>query len=143
MKTAPTCCSFGLSFTPPEGQALDIDLSCVAYSTSGKVLDAAYYCNCSALGGAMRHCGDNTVGSPSPGEDSEVIHVIPALVPEDCCLLMFTVSGVGLPSCSPLTLTTYAKEKKKAKVCNLHCQTCAKCCDRSGSARPLSTPGAI
>jgi stress response protein SCP2 len=93
-----------------------VDLACCAFSDEGQLIDAAYHSQTSALGGAVRHCGDNALGARWPTEDSEVIHVVPALVPEHCCLLMFTLSSEDLHHCEALVVTCYAKERGKEKV---------------------------
>ena len=95
---------------------MDADLSCALFSTQGALLDAAYHASPSALGGCVRHCGSNPVGASNADEDSEVIHAFPALVPEQCCLMVFTAGGIGIQSCSSLSMTVHAKERKKAKV---------------------------
>jgi stress response protein SCP2 len=95
---------------------VDVDLACALFSTSGSIIDVAYHGNASALGGAIRHCGNNPVGSSHADDDSEVIHAFPALVPEDCCIMIFTVGGHNIQSCNSLSMTCYTKERKKAKV---------------------------
>ena len=92
-----------------------MDLSCAAFSDAGQFIAAAYH-NCpSILEGCVRHCGDNPTGATAAQQDSEVVHIYPALVPAECCLLMFTVTG-QLPDCEALGVTCYAKERKKQKV---------------------------
>ena len=96
-------------------RSVDVDLSCSAFSKHGNFMEAAFHSCPSILSGSVRHCGDNPTGSTSPDHDSEIVHVYPALIPEECCLLMFTVTG-DLSSSSTLAVSCYAKEKKKSKV---------------------------
>lgn len=114
--TVAASCSIGLAACPHEGNAVDIDLSGAMFASDGRLLDAAYYGNPSALGGAIRHCGSNPMGSMHPDEESEIIHAFPALIPEDCCIMIFVVGGEQVSSCSSLTVTVHAKERKKGKV---------------------------
>lgn len=109
-------CSIGLSACPNEQDIVDVDLSCALFSTQGVLLDAAYHASPSALGGCVRHCGSNPVGASNADEDSEVIHAFPALVPEQCCLMVFTAGGINIQRCNTLSMTVHAKERKKAKV---------------------------
>jgi stress response protein SCP2 len=111
--------SIGLSACPPEGGSVEVDLSCALFSTQGSLLDVAYHACPSALGGSVRHCGSNPVGASHPDEDSELIHVFPALVPEKCCLMVFTAGGINIQSCNTLSITVYAKERKKSKVLHM------------------------
>ena len=117
--TLTASCSIGLAACPHEGNAADIDLSGAMFASDGRLLDAAYYGNPSALGGAIRHCGSNPMGSMHPDEESEIIHAFPALIPEDCCIMIFVVGGEQVSSCSSLTVTVHAKERKKGKVWHL------------------------
>lgn len=95
---------------------MDIDLACALFSTQGALLDVAYHASPSALGGSVRHCGSNPVGASHGDEDSEIVHAFPALVPAECCLMVFTASGINIHGCSTLSMTVHAKERKKAKV---------------------------
>ena len=115
-------CSIGLCACPPEGSTIDVDLSGIMFASDGTLLDASYYGNPSALDGALRHCGTNTVGSVHQDDESEVIHAFPALIPEQCCIMVFVVGGEQVSSCSTLTLTVHSKERKKGKVRHSLCK---------------------
>jgi stress response protein SCP2 len=41
---------------------VDLDSSVVAFGRDGRVVDAAWYRQLQALGGVLRHKGDNTTG---------------------------------------------------------------------------------
>ena len=129
--------SFAVAAFGGEGKSVNVDLACCAFSDSGKYIDAAHCVQPSMLQGAVRHCGDNPVGATAADQDTEIVHVYPALVPEDCCLLMFIITGELLPDCEALTVTSYAKERKKGKVCTS--SSCAtKHCPWSGVVAPTT-----
>lgn len=86
------------------------------FGSDGRLLDASYFGNPSALDGAIRHCGSNPIGAMHPDEESEIIHAFPALIPEECSIMVFVVGGEQVSSCGTLTLTVHAKERKKGKV---------------------------
>eukprot|EP00892_Ulva_mutabilis_P001149 jgi/Ulvmu1/11034/UM007_0215.1 len=108
--------SIGLCACPAEGNStISVDLSGVMFASDGRLVDAVYYGNPSAANGALRHCGSNPVGSTHPDDESEIIHAFPALIPEDCDILVFVVGGEQVSSCSTLSLAVHAKERKKGK----------------------------
>ena len=62
----------------PGANAVDLDASAVAFNGLGKIVDAAYYNQLHALGGALVHHGDSVDGA-ADGDD-EVIDVDIAVV---------------------------------------------------------------
>lgn len=118
----PRPCSVSLCAFPGDRGTIDVDLACCAFSDSGSLMDAAYHSTPSAMAGAVRHCGNNPSGSLTASEDSEIVHVYPALLPQECCVLFFTLSTTQnkLEDCVALTLTVHSKDRKKDKVPACH-----------------------
>jgi len=79
-----------LSWDPNGVTPVDLDLQAVAFSKTGKLMDAVYYNNLKALGRGLTHSGDEMTGAKKGFDECIWVH-IPRL-PEDVQLVAFVVA---------------------------------------------------
>ncbi len=82
----------GLGWEPARfGRSIDLDASVVVYGPGGDHLESCYFGRKEALGGAVRHLGDNLTGNG--GGDDETIVVDLGALPQQAAALVFTVNS--------------------------------------------------
>lgn len=85
--------TMGLGWAPASyGRDIDLDASVVAVAEDGSLVDVVWFHNLMGCRGAIRHGGDNVVGSHGGGDD-ECIYVDLGVLPPTLKYLVFTVTS--------------------------------------------------
>lgn len=74
-----------------DGDSIDLDASVIAFDNSGKKVEAVYFGNLNAFGGAIKHTGDNRTGE-GDGDDESIVVELNSL-PSHVTHLVFTVNS--------------------------------------------------
>jgi len=84
----------GLGWDPArQGASIDLDASVIAFDARGSAVDKAWFMAKTALGGAIRHSGDNLTGE-GEGDDEQIVVDLDR-IPAGVVALMFTVTSFG------------------------------------------------
>ena len=85
--------TMGLGWAPAtSGDDIDLDASVVAVAEDGSLVDVVWFHNLTGCRGAIRHGGDNVVGSHTEADD-ECIYVDLGALPPSLKYLVFTVTS--------------------------------------------------
>ena len=76
--------------TKADSHPVDLDAQCLLYDYTGKLIDAVYYNQLSAAGGAVTHSGDNRTGEGSG--DDERIEIVLSSLPKNIEYMAFVIS---------------------------------------------------
>jgi len=79
----------GLAWEVNRSSPIDLDAQAILLDEAGNVLDAAYFNQLSALGGAVTHSGDNKTGDKEG--DDEKIHIDVDALPDKVASICFVV----------------------------------------------------